>query len=156
MTVYTDKTSMMQSQMHHGQHPMMYYHHPLKQNPTGYSQNSQPMMYRVGYQGKTDGGYSSQNVYRVKTDTMHDIVDTAVNAGQFNTLVSAIKAADLVSTLKGEGPFTVFAPTDEAFAKIPKAKLESLLADKGLGKNKSSHLACLVAQLLCYGKGYIE
>jgi uncharacterized surface protein with fasciclin (FAS1) repeats len=59
-----------------------------------------------------------------------DIVDTAVGAGSFNTLVTAVKAAGLVETLKGNGPFTVFAPTDEAFAKVPKATLESLLADK--------------------------
>jgi uncharacterized surface protein with fasciclin (FAS1) repeats len=59
-----------------------------------------------------------------------DIVDTAVGAGQFKTLVTAVKAADLVDTLKGKGPFTVFAPTDEAFAKIPKEKLEALLKDK--------------------------
>jgi uncharacterized surface protein with fasciclin (FAS1) repeats len=56
-----------------------------------------------------------------------DIVDTAANAGQFNTLVAAVKAAGLVSTLKGKGPFTVFAPTDAAFAKLPKATLASLL-----------------------------
>jgi uncharacterized surface protein with fasciclin (FAS1) repeats len=49
-----------------------------------------------------------------------DIVDTAVGAGSFKTLVAALKAADLVETLKGEGPFTVFAPTDAAFAKLPK------------------------------------
>ena len=59
-----------------------------------------------------------------------DIVDTAAGAEQFKTLVTAIKAAGLVETLKGEGPFTVFAPTDEAFAKIPKEKLEALLKDK--------------------------
>ncbi|MCC2669222.1 MAG: beta-Ig-H3/fasciclin [Armatimonadetes bacterium] len=59
-----------------------------------------------------------------------DIVDTAVAAGSFKTLVTAVKEAGLVSTLKGKGPFTVFAPTDAAFAKIPKAKLEALLADK--------------------------
>ncbi len=59
-----------------------------------------------------------------------DIVDTAVAAGDFKTLVTAVKAADLVETLKGDGPFTVFAPTDEAFAKIPKEKLEALLKDK--------------------------
>lgn len=59
-----------------------------------------------------------------------DIVDTAVAAGQFNTLVTAVKAADLVDTLKGEGPFTVFAPTDEAFAKIPQETLAGLLKDK--------------------------
>ncbi|HDZ55557.1 MAG TPA: fasciclin domain-containing protein [Pseudomonas xinjiangensis] len=59
-----------------------------------------------------------------------DIVDTAVAAGSFNTLVTAVQAAGLVDTLKGEGPFTVFAPTDDAFAKIPQADLEALLADK--------------------------
>ncbi len=59
-----------------------------------------------------------------------DIVDTAVAAGQFKTLVTAVQAADLVETLKGKGPFTVFAPTDEAFAKIPKEKLKALLKDR--------------------------
>jgi uncharacterized surface protein with fasciclin (FAS1) repeats len=59
-----------------------------------------------------------------------DIVDTAVSAGNFNTLAAALQAADLVDTLKGAGPFTVFAPTDAAFAKIPKADLDALLADK--------------------------
>ena len=56
-----------------------------------------------------------------------DIVDTAVGAGSFKTLIAAVKAAGLVDTLKGEGPFTVFAPTDEAFAKLPKGTVESLL-----------------------------
>jgi uncharacterized surface protein with fasciclin (FAS1) repeats len=56
-----------------------------------------------------------------------DIVDTAVNAGSFNTLVAAVKAAGLVDTLKGKGPFTVFAPTDAAFKKLPPATLASLL-----------------------------
>ena len=59
-----------------------------------------------------------------------DIVDTAVSAGSFKTLVTALQAAGLVDTLKGKGPFTVFAPTDEAFAKIPKADLDALLKDK--------------------------
>jgi uncharacterized surface protein with fasciclin (FAS1) repeats len=59
-----------------------------------------------------------------------DIVDTAVSAGQFNTLAAALQAAGLVDTLKGTGPFTVFAPTDAAFAKIPKADLDALLKDK--------------------------
>lgn len=59
-----------------------------------------------------------------------DIVDTAVAAGSFKTLATALQAAGLVETLKGPGPFTVFAPTDEAFAKIPKADLDALLADK--------------------------
>ncbi|MEJ2316916.1 MAG: fasciclin domain-containing protein [Gammaproteobacteria bacterium] len=59
-----------------------------------------------------------------------DIVDTAIQAGSFSTLVKAVKEAGLVETLKGDGPFTVFAPTDEAFAKIPKEQLDALLADK--------------------------
>lgn len=59
-----------------------------------------------------------------------DIVDTAVSNGNFNTLVAAVKAAGLVETLQGPGPFTVFAPTDEAFKKIPAADLEALLANK--------------------------
>ena len=59
-----------------------------------------------------------------------DIVDTAVAAGNFKTLAAALTAAGLVDTLKGKGPFTVFAPTDAAFAKIPKADLDALLADK--------------------------
>lgn len=59
-----------------------------------------------------------------------DIVDTAVSAGNFKTLATALGAAGLVDTLKGKGPFTVFAPTDEAFAKIPKADLDALLKDK--------------------------
>ena len=56
-----------------------------------------------------------------------DIVDTAVGAGQFKTLAAALKAADLVATLKGPGPFTVFAPTDEAFAKLPAGTVETLV-----------------------------
>jgi len=59
-----------------------------------------------------------------------DIVETAIAAGSFKTLVTAVQAAGLVETLKGPGPFTVFAPTDEAFAKLPKGTLESLLADR--------------------------
>jgi uncharacterized surface protein with fasciclin (FAS1) repeats len=59
-----------------------------------------------------------------------DIVETAVAAGNFKTLATALQAAGLVDTLKGKGPFTVFAPTDAAFAKVPKADLEALLKDK--------------------------
>lgn len=60
---------------------------------------------------------------------MHDIVDTAVAAGTFKTLVAAVTAAGLVDTLKGAGPFTVFAPSDEAFDKLPAGTVEALLAD---------------------------
>ena len=63
-----------------------------------------------------------------------DIVDTAAGAGSFNTLVAAVKAADLVETLKGEGPFTVFAPTDDAFAKLPPGTLDDLLKPENKDK----------------------
>jgi uncharacterized surface protein with fasciclin (FAS1) repeats len=69
----------------------------------------------------------------------HDIVDTAVESGSFNTLVAAVKAAGLVDALKGDGPFTVFAPSDEAFAKLPEGTVESLL----LPENKSKLVAIL-------------
>lgn len=71
------------------------------------------------------GGYSKRGHMAEK-----DIVDTAVAAGSFETLVTAVKAAGLVDVLKGDGPFTVFAPTDEAFAKLPAGTLDSLLGDK--------------------------
>ena len=72
------------------------------------------------------GGYGNA---KDKADAMttKDVVDTAIAAGSFNTLVQAVQAADLVATLKGDGPFTVFAPTDEAFAKLPAGTLENLL-----------------------------
>ncbi|MEZ6138484.1 MAG: fasciclin domain-containing protein [Pirellulaceae bacterium] len=63
-----------------------------------------------------------------------DIIDTAVGAGSFKTLAAALKAADLVDTLKGDGPFTVFAPTDEAFAKLPVGTVESLLKPENKSK----------------------
>jgi uncharacterized surface protein with fasciclin (FAS1) repeats len=69
------------------------------------------------------GGWSKE----AKADSSPDIVDTAVKAGSFSTLVAAVKAAGLVDTLKGDGPFTVFAPTDEAFAKLPEGTVENLL-----------------------------
>ena len=65
---------------------------------------------------------------------MHDIVDTAVAAGSFKTLVAAVKAADLVTTLKGVGPFTVFAPTDAAFAQLPTAVIQDLLKPENKSK----------------------
>ncbi|MEM7312238.1 MAG: fasciclin domain-containing protein [Planctomycetota bacterium] len=69
-----------------------------------------------------------------KAEAGKDIVDTAVGAGSFNTLVAAVKAAGLVETLKGDGPFTVFAPTDEAFAKLPAGTIDSLLKPENKGK----------------------
>jgi len=63
-----------------------------------------------------------------------DIVDTAVAAGSFKTLATALKAAGLIDTLKGKGPFTVFAPTDEAFAKLPKGTVEDLLKPENKAK----------------------
>lgn len=63
-----------------------------------------------------------------------DIVDTAISAGSFNTLVTALQEANLVETLRGDGPFTVFAPTDDAFAKLPEGTLESLLQPENKDK----------------------
>jgi uncharacterized surface protein with fasciclin (FAS1) repeats len=67
---------------------------------------------------------------KAKKEAAMDIIDTAVQAGSFKTLAAALEAAGLVKTLKGDGPFTVFAPTDEAFAKLPKGTVEALLKDK--------------------------
>ena len=77
-------------------------------------------------------------------DHSKDIVDTAVSAGTFGTLVAAVQAADLVDTLKGEGPFTVFAPTDEAFAALPEGTVEDLLKPE----NKDQLTAVLTYHVL--------
>ena len=77
------------------------------------------------------GSYSKETA----TAPQNDVVDTAVLTGSFNTLATALVEADLVSTLKGDGPFTVFAPTDEAFNKIPTEQLNAILADKELLKS---------------------
>jgi uncharacterized surface protein with fasciclin (FAS1) repeats len=76
---------------------------------------------------RTTRASGAARVVRTHFNSEADIVDTAVAAGDFMTLVAAVKAAGLVETLRGDGPFTVFAPTDAAFAKIPKATLQSLL-----------------------------
>ncbi len=70
---------------------------------------------------------------------LKDIVDTAIAAGSFKTLVAAVQAADLVAQLKGAGPYTVFAPTDDAFAKVPKADLDALMKDKVRLKKVLTH-----------------
>jgi len=82
----------------------------------------------MAYAGGAQGNAASSSA--PKAAEPKDIVDTAVAAGSFKTLVAAIQAAGLVDTLKGEGPFTVFAPTDAAFAKLPKGTVEGLLKDK--------------------------
>jgi uncharacterized surface protein with fasciclin (FAS1) repeats len=79
--------------------------------------------------GKKCGGTQVHAVAVAKA-AKSDIVDTAVAAGSFKTLAAALQAAGLVDTLKGKGPFTVFAPTDEAFAKLPAGTVEALLKDK--------------------------
>ncbi|MBC7932236.1 MAG: fasciclin domain-containing protein [Rubrivivax sp.] len=81
-------------------------------------------------------GQPAQAVTPVKTGKKN-IVETAVGAGSFKTLVKALEAAELVDALKGEGPFTVFAPTDEAFAKIPVGTLEELLKPENKEKLKA-------------------
>ena len=72
---------------------------------------------------------------------MKNLVETAIDAGNFKTLVKAVQEAGLVGTLSGEGPFTIFAPTDEAFEKLPEGTLENLLEDReGLGKILTYHV----------------
>lgn len=81
----------------------------------------------------------ASNVFATNTTSMENnktIVEIAVNDGRFNTLVEALKAAELVDTLKGEGPYTVFAPTDDAFAKLPDGTLEDLLKPENKDKLK--------------------
>jgi uncharacterized surface protein with fasciclin (FAS1) repeats len=78
------------------------------------------------------------------TDTVHDIVDTAVAAGSFSTLVAAVTAAGLVDTLKSAGPFTVFAPTDDAFAALPVGTVEDLVKPE----NKDKLTAILLLHVL--------
>ena len=87
----------------------------------------------VAEAGKKCGGASATTVAYKKQAKM-DIVDTAVSAGSFKTLAAALKAAGLVDTLKGKGPFTVFAPTDEAFAKLPAGTVETLLKPENKAK----------------------
>ena len=78
------------------------------------------------------------------SDQTHDIVDTAIAAGSFSTLVAAVQAAGLVDTLKGEGPFTVFAPSDEAFATLPAGTVEDLVKPE----NKEKLTAILLLHVL--------
>jgi uncharacterized surface protein with fasciclin (FAS1) repeats len=80
----------------------------------------------------TAGGSHGSKVSGSAPAMQSDIVDTAVSAGQFNTLAKALTEAGLIDTLKGPGPYTVFAPTDAAFAKIPPEQLNALLADKAM------------------------
>lgn len=77
---------------------------------------------------------ASADDHKEGKEAKKDIVDTAVSAGSFKTLAAALGAADLVETLKGKGPFTVFAPTDEAFAKLPEGTVETLLKPENKDK----------------------
>lgn len=81
----------------------------------------------VGMTGYAGTCGSAQPHTHSKADAAGDLVSVAENAGSFNTLVAAVKAAGLVDVLKGDGPYTVFAPTDEAFSKLPEGTVESLL-----------------------------
>jgi uncharacterized surface protein with fasciclin (FAS1) repeats len=83
--------------------------------------------------------------YQATTTELDDIVDTAIGAGIFNTLVAAVQAADLVDVLRGEGPFTVFAPTDEAFENLPEGLVEALLMPQNQGKLQELLLYHVVA-----------
>ena len=90
---------------------------PTAAHPAMYWGTQQPKLVRIA-------------TAEVATDGPGDIVDVALAAGSFDTLAAALEAADLVDTMKGEGPFTVFAPTDDAFGEIPQEQLDALLADK--------------------------
>jgi len=79
--------------------------------------------------------FAQMDTKMVKNSVKNDIVQTAINAGNFTTLATALKEAGLVDALKGKGPFTVFAPTDEAFKNLPKGALDNLLKDKEALKN---------------------
>jgi uncharacterized surface protein with fasciclin (FAS1) repeats len=99
----------------------------------GYYGHGMPHPYPTGHYGqskhdkeKNYGAQTTQSVAQAETS----IVDVATSAGSFKTLIKAVKAAGLVDTLSGSGPYTVFAPTDEAFAKLPAGTLEDLLSDK--------------------------
>ena len=91
---------------------------------------------------------------------MNDIVTIASNAGTFNTLVAAVKAADLVDTLQQVGPFTVFAPTDTAFAKLPKGAIDALLADnEKLKAVLTYHVVpgnLMASDIISMGEGEVE
>jgi uncharacterized surface protein with fasciclin (FAS1) repeats len=95
------------------------------------------MMYAAHYGDTAYGGYYKHKSQGYGTYPMqktaehsHNIVEVASSTGSFNTLITAVQAAGLMDTLSGKGPFTVFAPTDEAFAKLPEGTLDALLADK--------------------------
>ena len=100
---------------------------------------SLPFTVQAGSCGSCGGKDHKASYDKASMAKKADIVDTAVAAGSFNTLVAAVKAAGLVDTLKGDGPFTVFAPTDEAFAALPAGTVESLL----LPENKDKLIAIL-------------
>lgn len=97
------------------------------------------MLALVACGGGEAGGMPAQDPTTAGTVgmTKTDIVDTAAGAGSFKTLLAAVKAADLESTLRGPGPFTVFAPTDEAFAKLPAGTVESLVKPENKEKLKA-------------------
>jgi uncharacterized surface protein with fasciclin (FAS1) repeats len=105
---------------HHGA-PVAYYHPPMRMSKHGgYHHGAHGYKY-----GAAPGMKGSE-----APPALVDIVDTAAAAGSFDTLIKAAKAAGLVDALKGDGPFTVFAPTDEAFAKLPEGTVQALLADE--------------------------
>ena len=121
---------------HCGQARSAYQYKPMMKPAMSYQYNYSPyQQYNKGYRMQHTGSYMSgydKSAYGSSKArySKPDIVDTAISAGSFNTLVQAVQAAGLVETLKGKGPFTVFAPTDAAFAKLPQGTLEDLLADK--------------------------
>ena len=102
------------------------------------------LMFAIGCEASADNNPAPAPAPAAAVADSKDIVDTAVAAGSFKTLAAALKAAGLVDTLKGPGPFTVFAPTDEAFAKLPAGTVESLLKPE----NKQKLTAILTAHVI--------
>lgn len=120
----------MPSSIYHGYGPKWGYGYKQSHGMNPYMMGLKSMHdYHAGMYKSGKGDYANQQDAR-RSSTAKDLIDTAVDSGKFNTLVKALGAAGLTNLLKGEGPYTVFAPTDEAFAKLPEGKLEELLADK--------------------------
>jgi len=113
----------------HGWHHKGHGHGPMYGKPggaQGYGKPHAKAYGKYGAEGTAEAGAPAAE----RAAGTKDLVDTAIGAQQFNSLVTAVKAAELVETLKGDGPFTVFAPSDDAFAKLPEGFVSSLLGDK--------------------------
>lgn len=117
---------------HYSYYRDMHSYYPRYQKPhrhAGKHDYKKPM-YKSGYQQPVESKTPVESKDSTPAEASANIIDTAISAGSFNTLIEAINAAGLAETLQGDGPFTVFAPSDEAFAKIPESIRAALVADK--------------------------